>query len=103
MVLIIKYVLFLLLVVCTIGAAWFSLSSRRAQDPLDQGLKRALMNILLGMMLVTLALMAMFLFPGSTVNIIVETVFLVIGAFNLFSGLRSYGYYSRLRSGTRRP
>lgn len=49
------------------------------------------MNVLLGAMLVTLSLMSMFLFRGSTINIIVEAAFLVIGAFNIFSGLRSYG------------
>lgn len=59
------------------------------------------MNILLGSMLVLLALMSMFLFRGSTISIVVEAVFLVLGAFNVFSGLRSYGYYSRL--GKSRP
>lgn len=95
MVMFIKYSLFILLVAFVIGAAVFSFSSRRAINPLDKGLKRSVMNVMLGAMLVTLSLMSMFLFRGSTINIIVETIFLVIGAFNIFSGLRSYGYYSR--------
>ncbi|AIQ17153.1 hypothetical protein H70357_11155 [Paenibacillus sp. FSL H7-0357] len=98
MILLIKYVLFVLLVICMIGAAVYSLSSRRAPDPMEKGRKRAIMNVLLGAMLVTLSLMSMFLFRGSTVNVIVEAVFLVIGAFNIFSGLRSHGYYSRNRN-----
>lgn len=95
MVMFIKYLLFILLVVFVIGAAVYSISSRRAANPQDKGLKRSIMNVMLGAMLVTLSLMSMFLFRGSTVNIIVEAIFLVIGAFNIFSGLRSYGYYNR--------
>lgn len=101
MIMLVKYLLFILLVVFVIGAAVYSLSSRRASDPRDKGLKRSIMNVLLGAMLVTLAMMSMFLFHGSTVNIIVEAAFLVIGAFNIFSGLRSYGYYSKAKPRTR--
>jgi drug/metabolite transporter (DMT)-like permease len=97
----IKYLLFILLVVCMIGAAVYSIASRRAQDPLEKGRKRSIMNVLLGAMLVVLSLMAMFLFRGSTVNVIVEAVFIVIGAFNIFSGLRSHGYYTRNRNGSK--
>lgn len=74
MILLIKYVLFVLLVICMTGAALYSLSSRRAPDPMEKGRKRAIMNVLLGAMLVTLSLMSMFLFRGSTVNVIVEAV-----------------------------
>ncbi|GGF85871.1 hypothetical protein GCM10010912_33970 [Paenibacillus albidus] len=98
MIILIKYLLFVLLVVFVIGAAVFSLSSRRAADPAVKGRKRSVMNVMQGAMLVTLALMSMFLFRGSTVSIIVEALFLVIGIFNIFSGLRSYGYYNRIRS-----
>ncbi|KTD85715.1 YtpI family protein [Paenibacillus etheri] len=98
MVLFIKYLLFVLLVIFVIGAAVFSLSSRRALNPQDKGLKRSVMNVMLGAMLVTLSLISMFLFRGSTVNIIVEAAFLLIGVFNIFSGLRSYSYYSRIRN-----
>lgn len=97
MILLIKYVLFVLLVLFMIGAAVYSLASRRSQDPEEKGRKRAVMNVLLGAMLVTLSLMSMFIFRGSTVNVIVEAAFLVIGAFNIFSGIRSHGYYSRNR------
>ncbi|MEC0134549.1 MULTISPECIES: YtpI family protein [Paenibacillus] len=98
MVLFIKYLLFILLVIFVIGAAVFSISSRRTLNPQDKGLKRSVMNVMLGAMLVTLSLISMFLFRGSTVNIIVEAAFLLIGAFNIFSGLRSYSFYSRSRS-----
>ncbi|MNC72225.1 hypothetical protein D3C75_1232510 [compost metagenome] len=67
------------------------------QDPLEKGIKRSLMNIMLGGMLVSLSLICMFMFRGSTSNIIVEALFLLLGVFNIFSGLRSYGFYSRNR------
>jgi hypothetical protein len=98
MILLIKYLLFILLVVFVIGAAYYSSASRRAVDPYDKGRKRAVMNVLMGAMLVALALMSMFIFHGSTIHIIVQAAFLVIGAFNIFSGLRSHSYYSRLSS-----
>lgn len=95
MILLIKYLLFILLVLFVIGAAIFSLSSHRATNPHVKGLKRSIMNVLLGGMLVTLSFISMFLFRGSTVNIIIEAAFFLIGAFNIFSGLKSYQYYSR--------
>ncbi|MBW4084180.1 YtpI family protein [Paenibacillus sp. S150] len=97
MILFIKYALFILMLACMMGAAVYSFSSRRAQDPLEKGLKRSVMNILLGAMLVSLSLICMFMFRGSTGSVIVEAAFLLVGAFNIFSGLRSYGFYSRNR------
>lgn len=100
MILIIKYILFILLVFFVVCAAFFSTSSRRTPDPLEKGRKRSVMNVMMGAMLVNLGLISMFLFPGSTLNILIEAIFLIIGAFNIFSGIRSYGYYSRMKSGT---
>lgn len=98
MILVIKYLLFVLVVLFVLGSAWYSVLSRREADPLEKGLKRAVMNILLGGMLIALALMSMFLFRGSSVNIVVEALFLLLGLFNLFSGLRSHGVYSRSKA-----
>ncbi|KGE16277.1 YtpI family protein [Paenibacillus wynnii] len=100
MIIIIKYLLFILLAVFSINAAIFSIASRRAVDPLVKGQKRSIMNVLMGAMLVDLALMAMFLFHGSTLGIVVEAIFIIIGLFNIFSGLRSNGYYNRIKSGS---
>ncbi|WP_339223681.1 YtpI family protein [Paenibacillus sp. FSL H8-0332] len=98
MIMFIKYLLFALLVIFMVCAAAYSISSRRSTDPLVQGTKRSIMNMLLGGMLVTLSLMSMFMFRGSTLNVVIETAFLLLGLFNVFSGLRSYSYYSRMRS-----
>lgn len=98
MIMFIKYLLFALLVIFMVCAAAYSISSRRSPDPLVQGTKRSIMNMLLGGMLVTLSLMSMFMFRGSTLNVVIEAAFLLLGLFNIFSGLRSYSYYSRMRS-----
>ncbi|MEK3794807.1 YtpI family protein [Paenibacillus sp. FSL R7-0204] len=98
MIMFIKYLLFALLVIFMVCAAAYSISSRRTADPLIQGTRRSIMNMLLGGMLVTLSLMSMFIFRGSTLNVVIEAAFLLLGLFNIFSGLRSFSYYSRMRS-----
>lgn len=97
MIMLIKYLLFALLVAFMIAAAVYSYSSRRARDPLIKGIKRSIMNVLLGAMLVALSLMSMFIFRGSTLNVVIEAAFLLLGFFNIFSGLRSHSYYNRMR------
>lgn len=101
MILFIKYALLVLLAAFVAGAALYSIASRRTSDVNLAGKRRSVMNILMGGMLITLALIAMFVFRGSTVSVIVEALFIVIGAFNVFSGIRSYSYYSRLTAGSR--
>lgn len=48
MIMLIKYLLFVLLVVFMVSAAVYSYSSRRAADPLVKGTRRSVMNMLLG-------------------------------------------------------
>ncbi|MDR9856449.1 MULTISPECIES: YtpI family protein [unclassified Paenibacillus] len=98
MVIFIRYLLFALLVVSCICAALYSSRSRRAKDARERGLYGAVTNIFMGLMLVMLALIAMFMFRGSTVAVIVEAVFLVLGAFNIFAGIRNRGYFHRMKS-----
>ncbi|MDR0266855.1 YtpI family protein [Paenibacillus sp.] len=98
MVLFIRYVLFALLVIACICAGLYSSRSRRAKDARERGLYGAVTNIFMGIMLVMLALIFMFIFSGSTVAVIIEAVFLVLGAFNIFAGIRNRSYYSRMKS-----
>ncbi|WP_019912044.1 YtpI family protein [Paenibacillus sp. HW567] len=55
----------------------------RAQDPLEKGITRSVMNIMPGGMLLSLCLICMFTFRGSTSKVIVEALFLLLGAFNI--------------------
>ncbi|MWV44026.1 hypothetical protein GRF59_10310 [Paenibacillus sp. HJL G12] len=95
---VIRYLLFALLVIACICAALYSNRSRRAKDARERGLYGAVTNIFMGIMLVVLALIFMFIFRGSTVAVVIEAVFLVLGAFNIFAGIRNRGYYRRMKS-----
>ncbi|GAB6988471.1 YtpI family protein [Paenibacillus pini] len=95
---VIKYLLFALLVITCLSSAFYSYRSRRTSDPLEKGINGAQMNIFMGIMLIVLSLIFMFIFRGSTVAIIIEALFLVLGAFNVFAGLRNRSYFSRMKS-----
>lgn len=89
------YVLYAALIVSSICSIVFSLKSRRSLDPRTRGLAQAKMNISMGFMLIVLALIQMFMFSGSTVRVVVGALFMVLGAFNIFAGIRNLGIISR--------
>lgn len=95
---IIRYALFAVLVISCIAAALYSIRARRKPDPIDRGIFLAATNISMGVMLLALAFIAMLMFSGSTPAVIVEAAFMVLGAFNIFAGLRSKSFYSRQKS-----
>ncbi|OAB43866.1 YtpI family protein [Paenibacillus antarcticus] len=98
MITVIKYILFVLLVVTCITSAYYSIRSHRSSNPTDRGLYGATTNILMGIMLMLMSIVFMFIFRGSTLSIVVEALFLVLGAFNMFAGLRNRKYYVYQRS-----
>ncbi|MGG4141634.1 YtpI family protein [Paenibacillus algorifonticola] len=67
----------------------FSYRSRRATDGAMRMLYGARMNISMGVMLIFIAGVQLFLSNESTVRIVIGTLFMVIGLFNLFAGLRN--------------
>ncbi|MBB6732613.1 YtpI family protein [Cohnella zeiphila] len=79
----------------------FSYRSRRSRDPILRGLYGARMNICIGLTLIFLALIQMVLFSGSTLRVIVGSMFLVLGLFNLFAGIRNHSYFTKHRSSAR--
>ncbi|GAB6926649.1 hypothetical protein JCM10914A_06320 [Paenibacillus sp. JCM 10914] len=96
MITVIHYILYIILVLSVVAAALYSIKARRVSDPAKRGSLMAMMNICMGCMLVSLSLVCMFLFRGSTPAIIVEAAFMVLGLFNIFAGIRSRVYYSKL-------
>ncbi|GGG26497.1 YtpI family protein [Paenibacillus abyssi] len=76
---------------------FFSTKSRRSKDHRARGLYTARMNICMGIMLVLMSLIQMVMFSGSTVRVIVGSVFLVLGLFNLFAGLRNHTIYGSMK------
>ncbi|CAM2969572.1 YtpI family protein [Paenibacillus sediminis] len=98
MILVIKYVLYALFIITSIGSAVNSYRSHRASDPIDRGLFGSRMNIFMGSMLIVLALIQMFVYSGSTLLVVIGAVFMVLGAFNIFAGLRNYNHFSKLKA-----
>ncbi|QJC53010.1 hypothetical protein HGI30_16485 [Paenibacillus albicereus] len=66
-----------------------SFRSRRSKDANLKILYAAQMNISMGCMLILIALIQMFLYEGSTIRVIVGAVFMLLGLFNIFAGLRN--------------
>ncbi|WP_168122784.1 YtpI family protein [Paenibacillus sp. HB172176] len=92
----IQWLLFPLTVITLTLSALFSLRSRRAADQRTKGINSARMNISMGAMLIFLALIQLFLSDQSTLRIVIGALFIVIGVFNLFAGLRNLSMYRQL-------
>ncbi|MCM3131587.1 YtpI family protein [Paenibacillus polysaccharolyticus] len=90
-----KYILIALFAIAMICSALNSIRSRRTTDQHVAGLYRSWTNIWMGCMLIILALILMFVFTGSTLSVIVEALFLIMGAYNVFAGIRNRSYYAR--------
>jgi len=71
----------------------FSFKSRRAKDARTRGIQGARMNISMGGMLLFIAAVQLFLSNESTLRIVIGAIFIVIGLFNLFAGLRNLSAY----------
>jgi len=75
----------------------FSFKSRRSADPRLRGLNAARMNIFMGLMLLLVATVQIALYRASTLQVIVGTLFALLGLFNLFAGIRNRTHYASLR------
>ncbi|MFF2480613.1 YtpI family protein [Paenibacillus sp. NPDC058071] len=75
----------------------FSYKSRRSTDAKTRGLNASRMNISMGAMLVFIAGVQLFLSNESTARIVIGSVFLVLGLFNLFAGFRNHSIYRTMQ------
>ncbi|WP_127531143.1 YtpI family protein [Paenibacillus kobensis] len=87
------WILFIGIIVTSVLSVVNSIKSRRATAANDRGIYSAQMNIYMGIMLVLIALSQMLMYNGSTVLVIVGAVFMVLGLFNLFAGIRNRSFY----------
>lgn len=94
----ILYVVYAGLIASSICSIVFSLKARRSVSTHKRGITQAKSNISMGFMLLFLAIIQMFMFSGSTIRVIVGAVFMVLGAFNIFAGIRNYGIFARQRA-----
>lgn len=90
------YVFYAAIIVTSALSVFFSFRSRRSADPKQRGLHAARMNLSMGALLISMALVQFLLFEPDTIRIVLGSVFLVIGCFNVFAGFRNYGHFSRL-------
>jgi hypothetical protein len=78
-----------------IFSLYFSIRYRLQKEPRMRGLYAARMNISMGIMLVALALIQMLLFEENRVRAIIAALFILLGLFNLFAGIRNHTAYNR--------
>lgn len=90
-----------LIIVTSAMSAVYSFRSRRTTDKRLHGLYASRMNISMGLMLIFIALIQMFMFSGSSLRVAVGALFLLLGLFNLFAGMRNHSYFTRLQPESR--
>lgn len=91
---VLQYVLYFLIILTSGSSVYFSVKYRRQTNAVLRGLYAARMNICMGLMLIVLAVIQLFFFPGSNTRIILGTLFLLLGLFNLFAGIRNHSFFS---------
>ncbi|WP_027094006.1 YtpI family protein [Cohnella thermotolerans] len=96
-----QWIFGLIVVATSVLSVYFSYRSRRSADPVLRGLYGARMNMCIGVTLIFLALIQMVLFSGSTLRVIVGSLFMLLGLFNLFAGMRNHSHFTKRRSSAR--
>lgn len=81
------------ILITLVATVYYSFRYRRQADARLRGLYAARMNIVMGLMLVLIALIQMLLFQGSTLRVIIGAIFMLLGLFNMFAGLRNHSLY----------
>jgi multisubunit Na+/H+ antiporter MnhG subunit len=89
------------IMISLVCSATYSIKSRRAKDTYQRGIFGAKMNISMGAMLVFIALVQLFLSAESTLRIVIGAIFLVLGVFNLFAGLRNLSLFRAAKAKSR--
>jgi uncharacterized membrane-anchored protein len=91
------YVVYTLFLATFALTVFYSFVYRRQTSAKKRGLFAARMNMSMGAMLLSIALLQIILFSGSTVRVIFGAVCLVLGLFNMFAGIRNHGTYARMK------
>lgn len=76
-------------------SVFYSIRSRRQNDARLRGLYAARLNICMGLMLMSIALFQFSFFSGSSIRVVVGALFLLLGLFNLFAGIRNHSFFTR--------
>ncbi|WP_135557756.1 YtpI family protein [Paenibacillus cymbidii] len=73
----------------------YSFRYRRRTDPRERGLYAARMNMWMGGMLIVMAIAQFSLFDMNSTRLVLGAVFLLLGLFNLFAGMRNHKLYEQ--------
>jgi hypothetical protein len=84
-------------VIASVFSVVFSIASRRASNPKSRGMHTARMNVSMGLLLVLLAFVQFILFEPDTIRIVLGSLFLLLGLFNGFAGIRNYGIFIKMK------
>jgi hypothetical protein len=85
-----RWILFFVIIYGALNALRYSRGSKKATDAKDRGIQTARMNMYLGTMLVSMALIQILYYEGSTVRIVIGSIFLLLGLFNVLAGYRNF-------------
>jgi asparagine N-glycosylation enzyme membrane subunit Stt3 len=88
-----EYIIYIGLVIALGFSLYYSVKFRRERKPDHKGLLQAKQNISMGIMLNLLALYPLLIISGSSVGIVIGAMFLLLGLFNLFAGIRNHMIY----------
>lgn len=92
---IVQTLLYVIAITSAALAIYYSIKSRRSSVGKWRGLFGARMNIAMGAMLLCFGIVQLFLHEfDSWVRVGVGFVFVLIGCFNLFAGIRNHAYFS---------
>ncbi|MEK3881745.1 YtpI family protein [Paenibacillus sp. PL2-23] len=92
-----QYVLYPAILITLALSVFFSFRSRRAAGMRAKGMHTARLNISMGFLLIFIALVQLFLSEDSTLRIVIGGIFIAIGVFNLFAGLRNLSVYRSMK------
>jgi hypothetical protein len=88
-----SYIVTAVILVSLCLAVFYSYRYRRLTNEVQRGINAAKMNISMGFMLVFMAILQIFLFEANTLRTILGAIFLLLGLFNFFSGVRNHMHY----------
>ncbi|NHN31569.1 YtpI family protein [Paenibacillus agricola] len=91
----IQTILFALLVVTLVMSVYYSFRSRKQIDPKLRGIYSSRTNIMMGLMLIIIAITQLFFFTDSNTRRVFGVICFLLGAFNLFAGLRNHSHFNR--------
>ncbi|QNK59928.1 YtpI family protein [Paenibacillus sp. PAMC21692] len=94
-----QWVLFPVILISLVLSVVFSYKSRRSADGRKRGINAARMNISMGVMMMFISFIQLFMSDESTLKVVIGAIFLVVGLFNLFAGLRNLSAYRATERG----